>query len=56
MSKLDQLIERKAYELFTAQGLPIDLIEFKIRELKICVERGYNSRAQILSAIKKASA
>ena len=52
MNKLDQRIERLAYELFTEQGLDFSLIQFKIKELKICVERGYNSRAEILSLIK----
>ena len=55
MNKLDQLIERKAYELFTAQGLDISLIQFKIKELAVCVERGYNTRAEILSLINKAA-
>jgi hypothetical protein len=54
MNKLDQRIERLAYELFTKQGLDFSLVQFKITELKICVERGYNSRAEILSLIKKA--
>lgn len=55
-NKLDALIERKAYELFTAQGLNYSLIEFKITELQICVTQGYNTRAEILRLIKKAGA
>lgn len=55
-NKLDALIERKAYELFTAQGFQYPVVEFKIKELQICVERGYNTRAEILNLIKKASA
>lgn len=54
MNKIDQYIERKAYELFSTQGLPADLIEFKIKELQICVERGYNTRAEIVRLIKLA--
>jgi hypothetical protein len=54
MNKIDQYIERAAYELFAAQDLPADLIEFKIKELQICVDRGYNSRAEIVRLIKLA--
>lgn len=56
MNKLDKLIERKSFELFTSMDLNPDLVQFKIKELKICVERGYNTRAEILSLIKKAVA
>jgi hypothetical protein len=56
MNKLDQLIERKSFELFTSMELHPDLVQFKIKELQICVERGYNSRAEILGLIKKAVA
>lgn len=53
MNKLDQLIERKAYEYFSTLGLAQDLVEYKIKELQICVTRGYNSRAEILGLLKK---
>lgn len=56
MNKLDQLIERRAYELFSSTISNKSLIDFKIRELMICVERGYNSRADILRLIKRAGA
>ena len=56
MNKLDQLIERRAYELFATQGLEASLIDFKIKELQICVDRGYNKRTEILALIKKAAA
>lgn len=56
MNTLDKLIERKAYELFTAQGMDFALVQFKIKELQICVERGYNTRAEILRLLKKAGA
>lgn len=55
-NKLDALIERKAYELFTAQGFNYPTVESKIKELQICVERGYNTRAEILRLIKIAGA
>jgi hypothetical protein len=51
---LDKAIERKAYELLSAQGLEQSLIEFKIKELLICAERGYNTRAELIGLIKKA--
>ena len=54
MNKLDKLIERQAFELFTAQGFHPSTVQFKIKELQICVDRGYNTRAQILSLIKVA--
>ena len=53
MNKLDQLIERKAYEYFSSLGLAQSLVEFKIRELQICVAQGYNSRSEILQLLKK---
>jgi hypothetical protein len=56
MNYLDKAIERKAYELLTAQGCSISLVEFKIKELQICVEQNYNSRAEILKLLKVATA
>lgn len=53
---LDRRLERLAYELFTAQGHRPDLVQFKIKELQICVMRGYNTRAELISLIKKAGA
>ena len=49
---LDRRLERLAFELFTAQGHEPSLVEFKIKELKICAEQGYNSRAQLISLVK----
>lgn len=54
MNRIDQLIERKAYEYFSGLGIAPSLVEFKIKELQICIDRGYNSRAEILRVIKKA--
>ena len=51
---LDRRLERLAYELFTAQGFEPRLVQFKITELKICAERGYNSRAELISLVKTA--
>lgn len=54
MNKLDTLIETLAYDLFNEQGFVPKLIEYKIKELQICVKRGYNTRAEIISLIKHA--
>ncbi len=51
---LDCRLERLAYELFTAQGYESRLVQFKIRELKICAEQGYNSRAELITLVKTA--
>ena len=56
MNKLDKLIERKAFEYFTDCGFEASLVQFKIKELQICVERGYNTRSEILSLLKIAGA
>jgi hypothetical protein len=56
MNKLDKKIERLAFEYFTALGLEASLVQFKITELKICIDRGYNTRAEIFQLIKKAAA
>ena len=51
---LDKVIERKAYDLFFAQGLDKSVIEFNIKELLTCAERGYNTRSELIRLIKKA--
>ena len=51
---LDRRLERLAYEYFTTQGYQPKEVEFKIKELKICAERGYNSRAELISLVKTA--
>jgi hypothetical protein len=53
---LDKKLERLAFEYFTDLDLEASLVQFKITELKICVERGYNTRAELISLIKKAGA
>ena len=54
MNSLDNLIRRKAY--FAGLGLADSLAEFKVRELMLCVEHGYNTRAEILGLLKKMGA
>lgn len=53
---LDRRLERLAYEYFSELGLRPDLVQFKIKELQICVMRGYNTRAELISLVKKAKA
>ena len=51
---LDRRLERLAFELFTAQGHHPKTVQFKVKELKICAEQGYNSRAQLITLVKTA--
>ena len=51
---LDRKLERLAYEYFSAYGMRSDLVQYKIKELKICAQQGYNSRAELIILIKKA--
>jgi len=54
MNLLDKKIERMAYEILSEQNLPISLIEFKIRELQILIDRRINSRSEIIGLLKLA--
>lgn len=56
MNLLDKLIERKAFEYFTDCGFENSLVEFRIKELKMLIEQGYNTRAEILGLLKKVGA
>ena len=56
MNMLDKRIQRLAFEYFTELGLNDSLVQFKIKELQICTERGYNTRAEILGLLKKVAA
>ena len=53
---LDKKLERLAFEYFSSLDYDRSLLDFNIKELKICVERGYNTRAELISLIKKAMA
>lgn len=53
---LDKRIERMAFEYFSSLGLHDSEVQFKIKELQICTERGYNTRAEIFSLLKKVAA
>ena len=56
MNKLDDLIRGKASAYFVGLGLADSLTQFKVEELMLCVERGYNTRAEILGLLKKIGA
>jgi hypothetical protein len=54
-NSLDKKLYRDAYALFTVKGFTIDQIEWNIKELQILVERGYNTRAELIALIKAAN-
>jgi hypothetical protein len=56
MNNLDTKIQEMANAYFTAQGLDKGLILFKLKELEIVTSRGYNTRSEIISLLKKAGA
>jgi hypothetical protein len=56
MNNLDTKIQEMANDYFTKQGLDKALILFKLKELEIVTSRGYNTRSEIISLLKKAGA
>ena len=52
---LDKRLYQDAYALFTIRGFTIDQIEWNIKELQILVQRGYNTRAELIALIKAAN-
>ena len=54
MNKIDKVIEQKAHDYFDKLGFTDSWVEFKTKELLICIERGYNSRAEIWNLLKEA--
>jgi len=54
MNKLDSLLERLVSRYATDLGLALELREQMVREIAICAERGYNSRAELIALTKKA--
>lgn len=55
MNKLDDKLQTLAADYFTALGLETSLAQFKTKELMICADRGYNTRAELISLVKNAS-
>jgi len=54
-NSLDKKLYRDAYALFTVKGFTVDQIEWNIKELQILVERGFNTRAELIALIKAAN-
>ena len=54
MNKLDNLLERLVSRHAANLGLSVELCEQMVREMAICAERGYNTRAELISLTKKA--
>ena len=56
MNKLDTLLERLVSRHAANLGLSIQNREQMVREIAICAERGYNTRAELITLTKKAMA
>ena len=54
MNKLDDLLEKLVGRHAANLGLTNDLCEQMVREMSIIAQRGYNSRAELISLTKKA--
>ena len=54
MNNLDNYLERLVTRHAANLGLSIELREQMAREIAMCAERGYNTRAELISLIKKA--
>jgi len=55
MNKLDQYLEALVLDYAKGLNLPVDLRHQMAREISICAQRGYNTRAELISLVKKAS-
>jgi hypothetical protein len=56
MNALDDLIKELTYHHCDDLKLSPKLTNQMIKEISICVDRGYNTRAEIISLLKKAIA
>jgi hypothetical protein len=56
MNALDDLIKELTYYHCDDLRLSPKLTNQMIKEISICVDRGYNTRAEIISLLKKAIA
>lgn len=54
MNKLDNLLEKLVSRHAANLGLSIDLREQMVKEISICAVQGYNTRAELISLVKKA--
>ena len=55
MNKLDQYLEALVLDYAKALNVPVDLRYQMAREIAICAQRGYNTRADLISLVKKAA-
>jgi hypothetical protein len=53
MNNLDSLLERVVSRHAANLGLSNDLIQQMVKEIAICVEQGYNTRAELIQLVKK---
>ena len=53
MNKLDELLERVVSRHAANLGLSQRNIDQMVKEISICVQQGYNTRAEIIQLVKK---
>ena len=53
MNKLDSLLERVVSRYAANLGLSQDLVDQMVKEISLCVQQGYNTRAEIIQLVKK---
>jgi hypothetical protein len=51
---LDRKLERLVFEYTQQLELAADVSQQMIKEIKICADRGYNTRAELISLVKNA--
>lgn len=54
MNKLDNYLQTLVMRHAANLGLSLELREQMAREIAICAERGYNTRAELIGLVKKA--
>ncbi len=55
MNALDHKIVELVWDLCDDLELSPKLLDQMVKEISICAERGYNTRAQLISLLKKAT-
>ena len=56
MNKLDNYLEIVVTRYAANLGLSLEMRDQMAREIAICVQRGYNTRAELITLVKKAMA
>lgn len=54
MNKLDDYLQKLVSRHAANLGLSLELREQMVREISICADRGYNTRAELIALTKKA--